>query len=183
MQVLVDGSAVDGFDHRAEHLPPGDRVVSGLGAGLPGRRGGGDPGEHLGGREVGVEVGAPVHREATGVGEHVAQGAALLAVAPAGDEVTDLVVEPEAALLPQLEDRHRGQGLARRVPEHDVVGRQRPTGPRLAHGGVEQGLAAERHVDLGAVVEVLLALVFQDLQHRGAINVTWVKSGAHGAEA
>ena len=66
-QVGLDRPAVDGFDDRAEHLPAGHRVVAGPGAGLPGRRGRGDPRQHLLGREVGVEVAAAVHREPTGV--------------------------------------------------------------------------------------------------------------------
>ena len=72
------------------------------------------------------------------MGEHVAERAALLAVAPAVDVVGDAVVEPEAALLPELEDGDRGERLARRVPEHDVVGAQRPPGIGFADGDVEQ---------------------------------------------
>ena len=109
-----------------------------------------------------------VHREAAGVGEHVAERAPLLAAAPAVDEVGDEVVEAEPALLPELEHRDRRERLARRVPEHQVVGAP-AAGPGLglAHGDVEQGLAADRDVALGAVVPAVGPLAFEELDDRG----------------
>ena len=35
---------------------------------------------------------------------------------------------PSSALLPELEDRHRGERLSRGVPEHHVVGTEQPSG-------------------------------------------------------
>ena len=115
--------------------------------------------------------------------QHVTDGAALLAVAPAVDVLGDRVVEAEEAPFPEVQDGDGGERLARRVPEHDVVGAQRPPGPGFADGHVEQDLALERDVDLGAVVEVLSLLVFEDLDDSREVEVTRVKSGDHSAEA
>ena len=75
--------------------------------------------------------------------QHVADGAALLAVAPAVDVAADPVVETEAALLPQLQDGDGRERLPRGVPEHDVVGAEPAPGSALAHGVVEQHVAAQ----------------------------------------
>ena len=74
-------------------------------------------------------------------------------------------------------------GLPGRVPEHHVVGEECPPGRRLADGDVEQHLAAEGDVALGAVVEVLCPLALQDVHDGRAIDVTWVKLERHGAES
>ncbi len=108
----------------------------------------------------------------------MADGAPLLSSAPAGDEVADPVVEPEAALLPELEHRDRGHGLARGVPEHDVVDRQRLPCLGFSHGDVEQRLATHRHVALGPELPAVAPLAFQEANHLGE-----VKSGGHDAEA
>ncbi len=123
--------------------------------------------------------------------QHLADGGPLLAVAPAGHEAADRVVEAEDALFPELQHRDGGQRLARRVPEHDVVGLQGPARAALAHGGVEQDLAAQGDVELGAVVEAVAPLGLEQLGHgreprcrvRPGTSVTGVKFAGHGAEA
>ena len=142
----------------------------------------------VGVRDVVVEGGVAVHREPAGVGEDVADGAPLLAGAPAVDVVGDAVVEPEPALLPELEHRDRGQRLARGVPEHHVVGAQRPPGLDFADGDVEQRLAAHRDVALGAVVTAFGPLALEDLDDHGRVDrfpsgLRSIKSGGHCAEA
>ena len=169
-QVLVDRPAVDRLDHCAEDLPTARRVVAGRGAGLPFGRVRGDARDRLRVAHVDV-VGAVVeHREPGRVGEHVTQRRPLLARAPAVDEVGDRVVEAEAALLPELEQRDRGQRLARRVPEHDVVGAQGPARPGLAEREVEERLAPQRDVDLGAVLPAVGDLALDELGHPAEIH-------------
>ncbi len=164
VQVAVDGPAVDPLDDGAEDLPTAERVVRGTGARLPFGRMRDDPGDGLRVGDVDVvNVAAPDHREPAHVGEHVTHGAALLAGAPSVDVLADAVVETEAASLPELEHGHGRHGLARRVPEHEVVGRQRPVGARLAHREIEEHLAVQRHVALGAVVPVVGALPLEQL--------------------
>ena len=178
-QVLVDRPAVDGLDDRAEDLPAARRVVPGRGAGLPLGRVGGDALDRLGVGHVEVVGAVGQHRETAGVGEHVAHGRPLLAATPAVHEVRDPVVEVEAALLPQLEDGDGRQRLPGGVPEHHVVGLQRPPGPGLADRGVEEWLAPQRHVDLGAVVPAVADLALQQLQHPGEVGAgRW--TGSHG---
>ena len=128
------------------------------------------------------------HGESAGVREDVAERAALLSIAPTVDVIGDEVVEPEPAVLPELEESHRGERLTRRVPEHQIVGSRRPPRDRLADGDVEHGLPADRDVALGAAVAALSALQFEDLDdgrgvNRFGIALRLVKSDSHGVEA
>ena len=77
----------------------------------------------------------------------------------------------------ELEHRDGRHGLARRVPEHDVVGRQGLPGSGLSDGHIEQGLAVDRHVALGAELPAVGPLP-SSCGHLGE-----VKSGGHDAEA
>ena len=120
------------------------------------------------------------------MGQHVAERAAFLPACPAGDELGDGVVEAEEISLPQLEHRDRGERLPGRVPQHDVVGAERPPGPGLADGDVEHGLARDRDVALRALVPALLALALEHLDDAAQVDGACrrrVKSGRHGAEA
>ena len=93
-----------------------------------------------------------------------------------GHELGDEIVELQPPLLPELEHGDGGQRLAGRVPEHDVVGAQRPPGAALADGHVEHRLALERHVGLGAVVPVGGDAVLEPGHHGGEIRAS------HGPE-
>src|SRR5215203_3144263 len=98
-EVLVDRAAIDPLDDRAEDLPAARRVVGGVGARLPSRRRRRDVCHDLAVGQLGVEQLGVGVREATGVREHVADRAPLLAGAPAVDVLADPVVEAELALL------------------------------------------------------------------------------------
>jgi hypothetical protein len=139
--------------------------------GFPSRPGCRDVRDHLAVGHVVVEERGVRVREAARVGEHVADRAALLAVAPAVDVVADPIVEAEVAPLPELEHRHHRRGLARRIEQHEVVALERPAGPRFAHRRVEQDLAPHRDVALRPVVPALGALPFEDLDDPGEVGL------------
>ena len=112
----------------------------------PGRR---DARDRLVERHVGVVGLVARHREAAGVGEDVAERAALLAVAPRRRGIrATRSSRPSRPSLPELEDGDRRPRLARRVPEHESSGCEGPSREDLADRGVEQHLAAEGDVDL-----------------------------------
>jgi hypothetical protein len=179
--VPVDRTTVDALDDRAEDLPAARRVVGGGGARLPASPGRGNARHdvvvgHVAIEELGVRV-----RETARVREDVADRAALLARAPAVDVVADEVVEAELALLPQLQHRDHRQGLAGRVQQHEVVGLEGAAGARLAHGGLEEDLASQRHVALGAVVPAVRPLPLEDVDHTGEVGLRRAGDG-HGLE-
>jgi hypothetical protein len=164
-QVPVDAPAVDAFDDRAQYPPTARGVVARHGSRLPRRRPSGGHRERLVERHVRVVGGIAGHGEPGRVREHLPHRRRFLPVAPSVDVRRDLVVEPERAPLPELEDRDRRPGLARRVPEHHVVDVERAPGDRLADRGVEQDLATARHVDLGAEVPAGLPTRFEAVEH------------------
>jgi hypothetical protein len=98
------------------------------------------------------------------VGEDVPERAPLLASRPAVEEAADRVVELEEALFPELEYGDGGERLARRVPQHHVVGPERSSGD-LSDRHVQQGLCTDGHVALRAVVEIVDALLLEELDH------------------
>ena len=187
-EVPVDRPAVDGLDDRPEDLPARDRVVRRRRPRDPVGGVGGDAPDRRFVRDVFVERLVAEHREAAGVGEHVAERAALLAVAPAVDVVGDEVVEPELPALPELEDRDRGERLARRVPEHESSVRSARPGIDSPMATSSTRLAAHRDVALGALVTAFNPLLLEDLDDHGRVDrfpsgLRSIKSVGHCAEA
>ena len=91
---------------------------------------------------------------------------------------------PRRPALPELQDRHGGERLARGVPEHHVVGAAgRGPGRDSPIATSSSTSPREGDVALRAIVEVLGALSFQDRPNVRAINVTWVKFEQHDAES
>ena len=156
-QVLVDRTAVDRLDDRAEDLPTARRVVAGRGAGLPFGRVRGDARDRLRVAHVDV-VGAVVeHREAGGVGEHVTQRRPLLAARPSrrrsrrpgrrGRGGPAPRAGARATVVSGLPDEYQSITSSVRSAR---PGRDSPT------ASVEKRLTPQRHVDLGAVVPVVV---------------------------
>ena len=136
---VLDRTAVDRFDDRAEHLPARHRVVARGGARLPHRRRARRcERSRRRRRSSSSKARVAVHREPAGVGEHVADRAALLAAAPAVDVVADAVVEAEAPLLPERSTATVVTGLPEEYQSMtSSVASGRP-GRALADGHVEQ---------------------------------------------